>query len=355
MNDDPYRNDNNEGEIPYRYQWNRPSGPTPTPAPLSRRKSPAWERPLLFYLLTWLSTTWVGSFYSAGPFWSGLWFSVPLMVILTCHEMGHFIQARRYKVHSTWPYFIPVPFPPFGTFGAVIQMDSRIPNIRALFDIGISGPLAGLIPTLIFLVIGIPLSSVGPVTPTPDTLVFGEPLLFQWVANLFFDRSNPGTDLILHPIAMAAWTGLFITSLNLIPLGQLDGGHVFYALLKRRAGTASTSLFYGIIVFIVLTGRWEWVLMVLILSFIGIRHPPTANDFIPLGKIRTFLGWLTLAFIMIGFTPNPISQPEIPKVKRKPVYSYRTEPRQQQEKFYVQDQNRNAFQPFGPLASESRS
>lgn len=321
----------------------------------SRRKAPSWERPLLFYVLTWLSTTWVGTFYSNGPFWTGLWFSVPLMIILSCHEMGHFIQARRYKVHSTWPYFIPVPFPPFGTFGAVIQMDSRIPNIRALFDIGISGPLAGLIPTMIFMAIGIPLSSVETITPSADALFFGEPFLFRWVSEIFFDRSLPGTDLVLHPIGMAAWTGLFITSLNLIPLGQLDGGHVFYALLKRRAALGSSTLYYGIILFIVLAGRWEWAVMVLILSLIGIRHPPTANDFIPLGKFRTLLGWLTLAFIVIGFTPNPISEMEVPEVKRKPVYSYRTEPQNRQEIFYEDHQNRDAIEFTRPLASESGS
>ena len=138
--------------------------------------------PILFFFLTWISTTFVGSLYADGGFLSGLWFSVPLMTILTCHEAGHFLQARRYGVYSSLPWFIPVPFPPFGTFGAIISLDARIPDIRALFDIGISGPLAGLVPPLIFLVIGIAFSTVGAVSPTPETLVFGEPLLFRWIA-----------------------------------------------------------------------------------------------------------------------------------------------------------------------------
>ena len=280
--------------------------------------------PILFFFLTWISTTFVGSLYADGGFLSGLWFSVPLMTILTCHEAGHVLQARRYGVYSSLPWFIPVPFPPFGTFGAIISLDARIPDIRALFDIGISGPLAGLVPTLIFLVIGIACSTVGAVSPTPETLVFGEPLLFRWIASLFFDRSDPGTDLLLHPVGMAAWTGLFITSLNLFPLGQLDGGHVFYALLKRRTRLAVRILFFGIGAAIVLFGAWQWSLMFLLVALIGIHHPPTANDALPLGWKRTLLGWLTLAFLFIGFTPNPISQPEPPKLDVKPLYSMET-------------------------------
>ena len=277
--------------------------------------------PILMYVLTWISATWVGSLYAGGSFFSGLWFSVPLLTILTCHEMGHFLQARRWGVDSSFPWFIPVPFPPFGTMGAVICLDRRIPNIRALFDIGITGPLAGLLPTLVFLVIGVACSSVEPVTPSPGMLVFGEPLLFRWISALFFDRGDPSLDLVLHPIGMAAWTGLFITSLNLMPLGQLDGGHVFYALLKRRARPAVRVLFVLIVGAVVLTGAWEWTLMLMLVTLLGIHHPPTADDTMPLGRGRTILGWLTLAFLFIGFTPNPISEPEIPKPDRKPLYS----------------------------------
>ncbi|MDO4586746.1 MAG: site-2 protease family protein [Planctomycetia bacterium] len=285
-----------------------------------------WQKPLIFYILTWLSTTWIGSlmYGNSGQFWSGLWFSIPLMIILTFHELGHYIQTRRYKVPSTLPFFIPVPLPPFGTMGAVIQMDSKIPNLRALFDIGISGPLAGLIPTLIFMFIGIGLSSLAVITPIEGGLVFGEPLLFRWVSMLFFDRSIPQTDLLLHPIAMAAWTGLFITSLNLFPIGQLDGGHIFYALLKRRAGLWSMILFGLILLMVIFFGQWQWSLMLILVMFFGIEHPPTCNDFVKLGRFRIILGYLTLAFVFIGFTPNPISEtkPDIqPKPVRKTIYS----------------------------------
>ena len=277
--------------------------------------------PVLMYVLTWISTTWVGSLYAGGSFLSGLWFSIPLLIILTCHESGHFLQARRYGVRSSLPWFIPMPLPPFGTMGAVITLDRRIPNIRALFDIGITGPLAGLAPTFVFLVIGIALSSVAEAPSGPGTLIFGEPLLFRWVSALFFDRSDPSVDLVLHPVGMAAWTGLFITSLNLFPIGQLDGGHVFYALLKRHARPTVRVLFVLVVAAVVLTGAWQWTVMLALVTLLGIHHPPTADDAMPLGKGRTILGWLTLAFLLIGFTPNPISEPDIPKQNRKPLIS----------------------------------
>ncbi len=278
-----------------------------------------WQRPLVFYIVTWLSTTFVGAWcYGNGSFLSGLWFSVPLMLILTCHELGHYIQSMRYHVHSSLPFFIPVPLPPFGTFGAVIQMDSQIPNIKALFDIGISGPLAGLLPTLIFMVIGIYYSTVGEISENGTGLVFGEPFLFRWVSEFFFDRSQAGTDLIVHPIAMAAWTGLFITSLNLFPLGQLDGGHVFYALLKKKAALFSFVIFSLIVFFVVFFQQWSWILMIILILFFGLNHPPTCNDSIKLGGWRTLLGWLTLAFIFIGFTPNPISEIPVPPEEETP-------------------------------------
>ncbi|MDO5580693.1 MAG: site-2 protease family protein [Planctomycetia bacterium] len=290
-----------------------------------------WKKPLIFYLLTWLSTTWIGSMmYGSGTFLSGLWFSVPLMIILTAHELGHYFQSRRYRVGCSPPLFIPVPLPPFGTFGAVIRMDARIPNVKALYDIGISGPLAGLVPTLVFMIIGIALSSVEIISLSGGSLIFGEPLLFRWVSMLFFDRSIPGTDLILHPIGMAAWTGLFITSLNLFPMGQLDGGHVFYALLKRKAAWCSLILFSLIVFLVIFYEQWNWSLMILLVMFFGIEHPPTCDDSVALGLPRKVLGWLTLAFILIGFTPNPISEQAAPPKKEAPrsktIYSIRENP-----------------------------
>ena len=152
------------------------------------------------------------------------------MTILLCHEMGHFLQAQRYGVYASLPFFIPVPVQPFGTMGAVIVMEPRVGHRRALFDIGITGPLAGLVPTLVFLVIGLQHSTFA----MPGKESYGDPLLVRFLANWILGPTPAGLAIVVDPMAFAGWVGLFITSLNLIPIGQLDGGHVLYALLRRR-------------------------------------------------------------------------------------------------------------------------
>ncbi len=234
----------------------------------------------------------------------GLWYAGPLMLTLLCHEFGHFLQARRYHVPASWPYFIPVPFPPFGTMGAVIGMRGHMGNRKALFDIGISGPLAGLGPALLCCVVGLSMSRMIAV-PNGGRGELGEPLLFQWLCNLMFGPRGPGQDIWLHPLAYAGWVGIFITALNLIPIGQLDGGHVLYALLRRKAHRVAQLLLLGALVAVVVTGNWGWSLMLMLLLYMGPNHPPTANDDMPLGTGRVILGWLTLLFIIIGFTPQP--------------------------------------------------
>lgn len=292
-----------------------------------------WKLPLLLYVLTWLTTSGFRLdnfllFYQfflslllfpmnpelAHEAWSqfsgillqGLEFSIPLMFILTCHELGHYIQTRRYGVYSSLPYFIPMPFGPFGTLGAVIAMDGRIPNPKALFDIGISGPLAGLIPTMFCLYFGVKWSYLVP-TSSIGEMVFGFPLLFQYLTYWFYGPIPPDVTLAIHPVAKAGWVGLFLTSLNLLPFSQLDGGHVFYALIGRRAGAISWTVFYVIIILVILFQLWHWILILLILAAIGVSHPPTANDSIRLTPARRILGWATLAFVFFGLTPTPIS------------------------------------------------
>jgi membrane-associated protease RseP (regulator of RpoE activity) len=237
----------------------------------------------------------VGIFLAAG-----LRYAVPLMTILICHEMGHFLQARRYGVFATYPYFIPMPLSLIGTFGAVIVMDPRMPNRRALFDIGISGPLAGLAPALLFCALGILWSE-----PGSGGIRLGEPLLFTLLANWIHGPMPQGHDLLLHPVAMAGWVGLLITSVNLMPIGQLDGGHVFYALLRQKAIPIASLLLFAAIAAVAVSGLWGWMLMLILLMAMGPAHPPTAHDNEPLGLGRSILGWLTLGFIVLGFTPNP--------------------------------------------------
>ncbi len=257
--------------------------------------------PVVLFLATCVTTYRVGDM--------GLAYAVPVMGILLCHEFGHYIQARRYHVPASLPYFIPMPISPIGTMGAVIAMRGHMGNRKALYDIGISGPLAGLVPTIICCVVGLSWSTVQEIPPALRSRVigfeFGEPLLFQWLEQLYFGPMTDNQIVIAHPLAFAGWVGMFITALNLIPIGQLDGGHVLYAILRDKAHYVAWVLMAAAFAGVVLAGHYEWSLMLLLLMFMGPSHPPTANDEMPLGTGRIILGWLTLAFVIVGFTPTP--------------------------------------------------
>ena len=266
--------------------------------PVVLSPSPAQGRrrvlvPAMLFVATCVSTYLVG----------GLAFSLTLMTTLTCHEMGHFLQARRYRVAASWPYFIPMPFSPIGTMGAVIGMQARMGDRKSLFDIGITGPLAGLGPALVFCYFGLSLSQVVPVTE--PSLRLGEPLIFKWLVYWMFGSLAEGQDVLLHPIAFGGWVGIFITALNLIPIGQLDGGHVLYALLPQKAHAVAKLLLLAATAAVIIGGYWGWTVMLFLLILIGPTHPPTANDHIPLGRGRIILGWLSLLFVIVGFTPTP--------------------------------------------------
>jgi len=272
-------------------------------AEAQRAKQRYWRTPLILFAVT-CCTTWYAGQSNFGP--EGYLFALAVMLILTCHEMGHFLQALRYKVPASLPYFIPMPLGPIGTMGAIIRMDGRIPNTRTLFDIGISGPLGGLVPTIVFCWLGIKWSYIGPIISHPEGLFFGHPLLFDWLTNRIYGPLSEDLCLYWHPFAFAGWVGLLITSLNLLPIGQLDGGHIFYAIFKKKAGFYSAALFYVLIFLVIYNGLWAWSLMLFLLALLGTQHPPTQNDAMKLGFFRTALGIATLAFILIGFTPNPI-------------------------------------------------
>ncbi|OHB75061.1 MAG: hypothetical protein A2W31_04825 [Planctomycetes bacterium RBG_16_64_10] len=264
------------------------------PTPRRRRVLP-W----LLFLATCVST------YDVG----GLAYAVPLMLILTAHEMGHFVQAWRHSVPASYPYFIPVPMPfsLIGTMGAVIGMRAHVGDRRALFDIAITGPLAGLVPALACCVVGLQASSVVELPEQSLTLTLGEPLLFRWLSYWVFGPLGEHQDIALHPIAFAGWVGIFITALNLIPIGQLDGGHILYSLLRRWAHPVAGALLLAAALAVIVAEYWAWTLMIVLLVLMGPQHPPTANDYVPLGRRRTVLGWLTLSFIVLGFTPTPFS------------------------------------------------
>ncbi len=276
----------------------------PVPQPRKRHL----RLPLLLFIATCLSTLMAGidtkEIYTnyGQAIIRGLTYAVPLMTILVCHEMGHFLQAWRHGVYCSFPYFIPMPFSPIGTMGAVIAMQARMGHRRALFDIGISGPLAGLVPTLICCVLGIYWSE-----PIFGRGELGDPLLFKILTYLMGKHIPAGCDLLLHPLAFAGWVGLLITSINLIPIGQLDGGHVLYALLGKKAHIIAQVLLLTAVFAVVFYGLYPWLLMIFLLIMMGPAHPPTADDDEPLGGWRYLLGWLMLAFIPLGFIPMPFN------------------------------------------------
>ncbi|MEM6456730.1 MAG: site-2 protease family protein [Acidobacteriota bacterium] len=236
----------------------------------------------------------------AGPIYAAC-----VMTILLFHEAGHYVQAQRYGVPASLPYFLPMPISPLGTFGAVIAMSPHMPHRRALFDIGISGPLAGLVPCLAFTVWGVSRAEIRPIVDGPQ-LVLGEPLLVQWLVHLVHGPIPEGSTVFFGPIAYAGWVGILVTALNLLPIGQLDGGHILYALLRRRAHAIAWGLMLAAMIAVVVRGLWGWSLLLVLLLVVGPRHPPTRNDALPLDRGRALLGWLTLAFFIVGFTPSPL-------------------------------------------------
>lgn len=238
---------------------------------------------------------------------AGLELAGALLAILFAHEMGHYLACRRYGVDSTLPYFIPAPFLSFvGTLGAFIRIRSPIPNRRALFDIGIAGPLAGFVVCLPVLWLGV---LEGEWTPLRNggegPGYFGEPLLFQWAVSWIKGPTPEDSALTIGSLGLAAWFGLFVTALNMMPVGQLDGGHVTYALWPRRAHWVSR---VGLVACLdLLYFRPTWILWTILLWLLARRpHPPTLSDGVPIGRGRLLVGLLGYAIFAVCFTPHPV-------------------------------------------------
>jgi len=251
-----------------------------------------WVNVLLFALTA-------GSVYFVG----GPLLVVGLLSILLAHEMGHYVFCRIYRVDATLPYFIPFPFTLVGTLGAFIRIRGPIPHRRALFDIGIGGPLAGFAVCLPVLALGLFEARVVPDTPNPYTISLGEPLLFHWTA-VWLRGLTAGQTLSIGPLGMAAWFGLFVTALNMMPIGQLDGGHVTYSLLREKAHLVSrigSWVCVGLIYF-----GPSWIVWAILLRVLGRRHPPTWDDAAPLGRGRVAVGVLGFVIFALCFTPTPI-------------------------------------------------
>lgn len=279
---------------------------------------------LTLFVATLLSTTFVGGLTFArlpddyvprsitatllhpGVVLPGLQFSIPLMIILLAHEMGHYLACRRHRLDATLPFFLPLPVPlGIGTLGAFIRIRTPIVSKRELLDVGAAGPLAGFLATLPFLLIGVALSQ--PVAKLPDTgyILFGDPLLFKVLSHLLHAEVAAGGDLFIHPTGFAAWVGLLVTALNLLPFGQLDGGHVTYAMfgpLHRRA--AWPALLVLVALGFLWTGWWIWAVIALVM---GVRHPRVADEPYPLDPRRMRLGWACIIIFILCFTPQPIT------------------------------------------------
>ena len=235
----------------------------------------------------------------------GVPFAATLLAILLVHESGHYLSCRWHGVRASLPYFLPAP-PVFllGTFGAFIRIRSRFPNRRALFDIGASGPWAGFVVALVASAVGLSLSTITTLPPEPHSWELGDSLLFTLLTRLVL-RADPA-HVVLHDVAFAGWVGLFVTSLNLLPAGQLDGGHVLYATAGRRTNVLPGILF-GFLVWLGLRGQpiwFFWGAVVAIMMFLG--HPPTQDDPRPLGAARGLASAGTLALFVLTFVPDPI-------------------------------------------------
>jgi membrane-associated protease RseP (regulator of RpoE activity) len=286
--------------------------------PQSKKKKSIWIN-IVLLIATVLTTTLAGSLQwvdiyqvdwinmlAASYLWQGfIYFSVPLLLILGVHEMGHYYASKKHHVDASLPYFIPLP-PPFilGTFGALISTHEPIPDRKSLLDIGVSGPLCGFLVAIPVTILGFFLMQQNPILlpSTGANMTLLPPLLLQWIGSLF---TIPET-AIIHPTLFAGWVGIFLTAVNLLPAGQLDGGHVARAILKEKHKYVSW------IVIFVLAGLsffyTGWLIFaILILLFIGTQHQPPLNEITPLDTKRKLLGLLILIIFILSFAPIPFS------------------------------------------------
>jgi membrane-associated protease RseP (regulator of RpoE activity) len=299
----------------------------PVPGP---PRDPLW-RYIVLFLLTVYTTTSAGavhylSFYlgfgrGPNPFTAselltgGLWYSVPILAILGSHEMGHYFACRYYGVAASRPYFLPMPLILTGTLGAFIRIRQPIPNKRQLFDIGIAGPIAGFVIAVPVLFAGMYLSRVVEIPRDFQGELFwlGEPLLFKLAAWLTFGQVADGFTVTMHPVAFAAWFGLLATALNLFPIGQLDGGHISYAVLGRKSSVVTLVMvvvLIGLAFWSISWAVWAGLTVLMLLAF-GPHHPRTPDEDVPLDRTRKWLALFAVIMFVLCFTPAPIEPMDI--------------------------------------------
>ncbi len=281
---------------------------------------------VILFIATFISTALSGALLrGVDPFASienilvGFPYAIAILAILGAHEMGHYVYALRYKIYATLPYFIPSIWPGFliGTFGAFIKIKSPIPNKKALFDVGIAGPLAGLAVSLFFLFYGFAslpdaegvVAYVSQIHEWSESgegaLTLGTSLMFSFLTYIMDAGHLPMYEVYHFPFIFAGWVGLLVTALNLMPIGQLDGGHISYALFGKKAKYVAIGAFIALALLNFYATNWIlWT--ILILFVIRLKHPPTMNDNIEIDDNRKILGWLSYAIFILCFSPMPI-------------------------------------------------
>jgi len=256
-----------------------------------------WILVLLFVLT--VASTWL----TGGP-----GYSIAVMLILLGHELGHYFMSRSYGMAATLPFFLPFPFSPFGTLGAVIRMESAVASRKALFDTGVAGPLASFCLSIPAIVIGLRLSEVVPQAQLKEGMIrLADPLLFSILQRLVIGRVSEGYEVILHPIGYAGWVGLFVTALNLLPVGQLDGGHLVYALFGKRSRT----IFFvtiAVMAFVTIFYNPGWLLLLVLIILFGFRHPAPIDDETLLDGKRKLIAGVTFLTFLLSFTPAPFPE-----------------------------------------------
>jgi len=303
-----------------------PAWTPPPPVNAAARRARRRGRPVINALLlavTLVTTTMAGTMHYAGFLLDfrdgplpgttalvagGLWYSLTILAILGAHELGHYFACRYYRIDASLPYFLPAPLPLTGTLGAFIKIRQPLFSKRTLFDIGVAGPFAGFVVALPALVIGLAMSRVAAIPPDFEGVSLGEPLLFQALAWLLWGSVPDGSSLNLHPMAFAAWFGLLATALNLFPIGQLDGGHVSYAVFGRHSTRVTQAMILVAIglTFVSISWLFWTILMIVMLIVFGPHHPRTIDEALPLDRTRRILAVVALVIFVACFTPVPI-------------------------------------------------
>ena len=305
-------------DVPLEYVWQPPR----------KFRDRIWVHALLL-VLTLASTTLAGSGHylsfasdfgvkpvtlsALGYAMCGLWYSLTILAILGCHELGHYYACRYYDVDASRPFFLPFPLAFSGTLGAFIRIREPIPSKRMLFDIGIAGPIAGFLIAVPALFIGMWLSRLVIFPKGTDGFELGEPLLFKLVTWLVWGHVPDGYTINMHPVAFAAWFGLLATALNLFPIGQLDGGHISYAVLGRKSSYVTLGMVVcgvGLMAFSLSWTVWMVVTIAMLFMF-GRHHPRTFDEAVPLDRSRMILAAFAVLMFILCFTPAPIQPLEL--------------------------------------------